>query len=92
MTYLPRQRGENGMVLSYRLETALVYAGKATHWQTRATGIWPISKAMKSAMMQERKARYIKFTALAGVGNYFSAAEVDFLVGPKHCPVGRSFF
>jgi hypothetical protein len=73
LRYTPRQDGiGNGIITSYRIETS--EDGKA--FTLAATGQWPDVQEVKYAYFSARRARYIRLTALAGVGGFASAAEI----------------
>ncbi len=69
--YYPRDDGGNGTVKKMKLETSL----DGVHWKEEGTYEWQASGATKT-MDLNTAARFIRFTALASVGNFFSASEI----------------
>lgn len=88
LSYLPRQSAGNGVVEKYKLYTSTVYSGNSTVWTTQASGDWPFTGALKTAMFTGTQARYVKFTAVEGAGNFFTAAEISILFLSENCTNG----
>ena len=71
--YTPRQDGTgNGTIANYRIETS----ADGTTFTQAAQGQWPDGKEIKYAYFGARSARYVRLTALEGVGGFASAAEI----------------
>lgn len=71
--YTPRQDSiGNGIITSYQIETST----DGTGFTFAAKGPWPDGKDRKFAFFAVRKARYVRLTALEGVGGFASAAEI----------------
>lgn len=72
-TYLPRSGAGNGTISKYILETSV--DGK--NFTEVAKGNWEVNVAEKVVEFAPTHARYVRLTALQGVGGYASAAELN---------------
>lgn len=72
-TYLPRQTGSNGMIKKYVLETSL----DGTTFKKIAEGDWEETATLKQVDFEVLEAKYVRLTAIEGVGGYASAAEIN---------------
>lgn len=70
--YYPRTEGTNGIVTKMKLETSL----DGVHWKEEGTYTWQQNAATKTMQLENTAARFIRFTALAAVENFFSASEI----------------
>ncbi len=74
--YTPRTGAKNGTITKYEI---LVSDDNAT-WKSVASGDWTLDDSAKTVRFDKTvKAKYVKLLAVAGVGNYASAAEVRLL-------------
>ncbi|MCU1411028.1 MAG: alpha-galactosidase [Rhodoglobus sp.] len=74
-TYTPRTDGTlNGTITDYRIEGRNSSGG---NWSTLASGTWAADSSVKTASFAPQQARFVRLVALAGVGNWASAAEVS---------------
>ena len=67
--YYPRDDAGNGTVEEMKLETSV-------HWSEAKTYKWAVNKDMKLMDKLDCGARYIRFTPLKALGNFFSASEI----------------
>ena len=70
--YYPRDDAGNGTVEEMKLETSL----DGVHWSEAKTYKWAVNKDMKLMDKLDCGARYIRFTPLKALGNFFSASEI----------------
>ena len=70
--YYPRDDGGNGTVTKMKLETSL----DGVHWKEAGVYDWNRDNLMKTMELKDTAARFIRFTALASLGNFFSASEI----------------
>ena len=74
LQYLPRQDGNhNGVITSYEVSVST----DGVNFTQVASGSWADDLTLKSAQFPAQAARYVRLTALAGHGNFASAAEID---------------
>ncbi|HKC28435.1 MAG TPA: discoidin domain-containing protein, partial [Jatrophihabitans sp.] len=79
LLYLPRQDNNgNGNITSYTISVS----PDGQNFTQVAVGDWPGNPAQKSAAFADRTARYVRLQALAGGGNFASAAEINILGTP----------
>jgi hypothetical protein len=77
VTILPRQEGGNGLIKRYSLSVST----NGTDFTEVKNGTWDTTNAstkysIKEIAFDKTKAKYIKLTALEGVGGWASAAEI----------------
>lgn len=72
-TYLPRSGGGNGTISKYTLETST----DGVNYTKVAEGTWEVNALEKTVEFAPTHARYIRLTALQGVGGFASAAELN---------------
>lgn len=72
-TYLPRTGAGNGTISKYTLETSI----DGVNYTKVAEGTWEVSSTEKVVEFAPTHARYIRLTALQGVGGFASAAELN---------------
>lgn len=72
-TYLPRTGAGNGTISKYTLETSI----DGINYTKVAEGTWEVNVAEKVVEFAPTHARYIRLTALQGVGGFASAAELN---------------
>ncbi|MDP2574623.1 discoidin domain-containing protein [Vibrio penaeicida] len=83
-TYLPREDAGNGTVTQYRL----FLSNDTSNWgEPVSEGDWEVSNELKIARFTAQNARYLKFEALAGVGQFFSAREFDVITEQIEVPL-----
>ena len=87
--YYPRTDGGNGTVSKMKLESSL----DGVHWKEEGTYTWQSSAAVKT-MNVNTAARFLRFTALASVGNFFAASEIKVyaVANSKGFAVGSTLF
>jgi len=74
-TYTPRTDATlDGTITEYRIEARNSSGGA---WSTLASGTWAADSIVKSVAFAPQQARFVRLVALAGVGNWTSAAEVS---------------
>ncbi len=71
--YLPRQSGTNGYITKYKIEVST----DGEEFTEVATGDWARDAELKTVEFDSVNAKYIRLTALEGVGGFASAAEVS---------------
>ncbi|MDY2777613.1 MAG: glycoside hydrolase family 31 protein [Collinsella sp.] len=72
LEYYPRSDAGNGTVSRMQIETSL----DGNHWKDHGAFDWAVSGDVKTADLGLTKARYVRLTPLASVGNFFSAREI----------------
>lgn len=72
-TYLPRTGAGNGTISKYTLETSV----DGVNFTTVAQGTWEVNAIEKVVEFVPTQARYIRLTALQGVGGFATAAELN---------------
>jgi hexosaminidase len=72
LVYQPRIGNRNGIITDYEIAAS---ADGAT-FATVAGGTWAADASRKTAGFSAPSARFIRLTALAGVGGFASAAEI----------------
>ena len=71
--YLPRQSGTNGYITKYKIEVST----DGEEFTEVAAGDWARDAELKTVEFDSVNAKYIRLTALEGVGGFASAAEVS---------------
>ena len=71
--YLPRQSGTNGYITKYKIEVST----DGEEFTEVAAGDWARDAKLKTVEFDPVNAKYIRLTALEGVGGFASAAEVS---------------
>lgn len=79
VTVLPRQSGTNGMITQYEL-----YASTdGTNFAKISEGTWPQSNSsLKTINFNSTDARYVRITAIKGMGGWASIAEMQVFRNP----------
>ncbi|MEG1475680.1 MAG: discoidin domain-containing protein [Longicatena sp.] len=72
-TYLPRSGAGNGTIKQYTLETSI----DGTTYTKVAEGTWEVNNDVKKVEFVPVAARYVRLTALQGVRDVASAAEIN---------------
>ena len=72
LEYYPRDDAGNGTVTKMDISTSM----DGIHWTEPTTYDWARSADMKSVDLTGTRARYVKMTPQASVGNFFSASEI----------------
>ena len=70
--YYPRDDAGNGTVTQMEISTSI----DGIHWSEAQTYTWERNSETKTIDMTGTTARYVRFTPLESVGNYFSASEI----------------
>ncbi len=73
VTYLPRQGGGNGTMTAYAISVSV---DGTTFTTVVDNGRWPANGKRKFANFPPVSARFVRLEALAGVGDFASAAEI----------------
>jgi hexosaminidase len=73
LTYLPRPTGNNGNITKYSVSVS----SDGTNYQEVTTGVWVNNGDVKTAEFDAIDAKYIRLTAIEGVGGFASAAEIN---------------
>ncbi|MFC5449969.1 discoidin domain-containing protein [Paenibacillus aestuarii] len=81
--YTPRLNAGNGTITTYKLYVST----DSTNFTQISTGNWDRNNLKKYAQFKAVDARYVKLEAVAAVGGYASAAEIDVYEAPKAPPV-----
>lgn len=72
LEYYPRDDAGNGTVTKMNISTSM----DGIHWTEPQTYDWASNSEMKSVDLTGTRARYVKMTPQASVGNFFSASEI----------------
>ncbi len=74
LNYIRRQTGANGNITAYEIRVSDTpdFDGIPSH----ANGTWENNNPEETSTFAEIRGRYVRLTAMAGVGNFASAAEI----------------
>ncbi|WP_278567556.1 discoidin domain-containing protein [Amedibacillus dolichus] len=72
LEYYPRSDAGNGTVTKMDISTSM----DGIHWSEPTTYDWARDNTTKTVALSDVKARYVKMTPKASVGNFFAASEI----------------